>query len=105
MLFDKSALISDGDTVSFKLVNGDEIVSHVKTIQSSSYVLERPCLVVPGQKGIGLIQAMFSVDPDSTVTIDKQHVMMMAPTLDAMKSHYIQVTTGIQPVSKGSIIT
>jgi hypothetical protein len=104
MLISKST-IAKGDIASFKLVNGDEIVSRVEEIEGDVYSLNRPCLVVPSQQGIGLIQCMFSADPDTTVRVNKQHIMMMAPTFDKLQSHYIQTTTGIQPVSKGSIIS
>lgn len=104
MLISKSRKIDDGDIVSFKLVNGDEMVARVESQTDDSYVLNRPCLVVPSQQGIGLIQAMFSVDSDVNIEIRKQHVMMYAPTFDKLQSHYIQSTTGIQPVTKGGII-
>jgi len=104
MLVSKSK-IDDGDVVSFKLVNGDEIVAKVASQSDDSYVLSKPCLIVPSGQGIGMMQALFSADPDKDVEIKKQHVMMHAPTIDKLQSHYIQTTTGIQPVTKGSIIT
>lgn len=95
MLISKSRKIDDGDIVSFKLVNGDEIVGKVESQTDDAYVINRPCLVVPSQQGIGLIQAMFSVDPDQSIEVRKQHVMMHAPTFSQLQSHYIQTTTGI----------
>jgi hypothetical protein len=93
-----------GDVVTFKLVNGDEIVAKVVEILGQDYVVERPCVVVPNQQGIGIIQAMFTANPGKSIDLSKNHIMMMAPTEDRMRDHYLQVTTGIQPVTKGSII-
>ena len=59
------------------------------------YVLNRPCLVVPSKQGIGLMQALFTVDPESRVQLNRSSIIMQAITVDAMKSHYAQTTSGI----------
>ena len=45
------------------------------------------------------MQALFTADPDCKVTIKRDHILMMAPTIDAMQKHYIKTTTGIETVS------
>ena len=95
---------SSGDVLCFKVVNGDEIVAKIVEETETGFLVSRPCTVIPSQQGIGLIQAMFSVDPEIDIQVAKSHVMIAAPTFDKLQSHYIQVTTGIQTVSKGSII-
>lgn len=97
-------IIDAGDVVTFKLVNGDEIVAKMTEIGADSYTIERPCVVIPNQQGVGIMQAMFTADPSKSITLLRQHFMMMAPTEDRMRDHYLQVTTGIQPVAKGGII-
>jgi len=104
MLLNKSSY-NPGDVVGLKLVNGDEVVARLVEMSGSTWVLEKPCVVVGGAKGIGLIQAMFSLDPEKTISIKDDHVMMTCLTVPQMRDHYIQITTGIQPVTKGSIIT
>jgi len=102
MLISKSSSI--GDITSFKLTNGDEVVARIVDITNDAYTLSKPCLVVPGQQGIGLLpQAMFSVDPDTSVEVGRQHIMMMAPTVDQMQSLYLKVTTGIAVSTTGII--
>ena len=103
MLLNKSKF-SAGDIVGLKLVNGDEIIAKLVEFTDGKYLLDRPCSVVGGPKGIGLIQAMFSLDPDKSIIVAEQHVMMTCEAVPQMRDHYFQVTTGIQPVSKGSII-
>lgn len=95
---------SAGDVIGLKLVNGDEIIAKLVELTDGKYLLDRPCCVVGGAKGIGLIQAMFSLDPDKSISINESHVMMTCEAVPQMRDHYFQVTTGIQPVSKGSII-
>lgn len=91
--------------MAFKLVNGDEIIGKVESFTDTEYLLHRPCVVIGGAKGIGLMTAMFSLDTDSVVTIRAEHVMMQCSAIKQMCDHYIQVTTGIEPVSShGKIV-
>lgn len=97
--------VDKGDILAFKLVNGDEIIGKVEEITPEGFVLSRPCNVVPSQQGLGLIQSLFSANADKSVSLSKNHVIFYAPVIDQMESHYIQTTTGIAPITKGSIIT
>jgi hypothetical protein len=101
MLISKSKL-SEGSIATFKLVNGDEIIAKVTSINETSYLLNRPCTVMPSSQGLGLIQSLFAAEPDIDVEISKNHVMMAANAFDKIQDHYIQTTTGIKPV-KGII--
>ena len=91
--------------VSFKLVNGDEIVAKVIEETHDSFVINKPCTVMPSQQGIGLLQSLFTSDLNKSVGLQKAHVMLHSVTIDQMQNHYIQTTTGIEPVTKGGIIT
>lgn len=93
------------DIVSFRLVNGDEIIGKLIGEDDDNFKLDRPCTVLPSQQGIGLMQSMFTADPDLKVSISKQHVIMHSPTIDAMQKHYLKTTTGIEPITRGGIIT
>ena len=95
----------EGDIVSFKLVTGDEIVAKIVTTDSDSFEITKPCTVMPSPQGMGLIQSLFTADADVNVRLQKQHVIMHAPSIDQMQKHYIKTTTGIEPVTRGSIIT
>lgn len=95
---------SNGDIVAFKLVNGDEVVARIADSDGNGWKVERPCTVVPSPQGIGLMQSMFSADLNTPIELTKEHVMMHAPVISQLESHYIQTTTGIETVPKGSII-
>ena len=90
--------------VSFKLVNGDELVARIVDQTSDSYFIESPCLVVPAQNGVHLIQAMFSGDINTTIALNFNHVMIHVPTAKIIADHYLEVVTGIKTVNKGGII-
>mgnify|MGYP003353212048 CR=1 FL=1 len=96
--------VAVGDIVSLKLTNGDEIVGRVVSMDGDYYTVSKPTLVVPSPQGIGLINALFSVDPQIDVQFAKSHVMVIAPTFDKLQQYYIQATTGIQTVEKGGLI-
>lgn len=93
-----------GDIVSFKMVNGDEVVAKIIELGADSWKVAKPCTVIPGPQGIGLIQSLISADINTEVILNKQHVMLHAPVIAQMKDHYIQTTTGIQPVREGQIV-
>lgn len=95
----------EGDIVSFKLTNGDEIVAKIVSSDNESYEISKPCTVMPSAQGMGLIQSLFTADSDINIKLQKNHVIMHAPSIDQMQKHYIRTTTGIEPVTRGGIIT
>jgi hypothetical protein len=103
MLINKSGYSKD-DIVSFKLVNGDEIVAKIVEVNDNNYVISKPTTAMPSARGLGLIQSLFTCDLEDSMTLEKQHVMLHALTQNDVKNHYIQTTTGIQPVSAGNKI-
>ena len=89
----------------FKLVNGDEIVAKVVEETATSFQVSKPCSVVPSQQGISLMQTLFTADLNKVVTLEKAHVILNAPTIKEMESYYIKMTTGIETIPEGTIIT
>jgi hypothetical protein len=96
---------STGDIVCFKIVNGDEIVAKILETTDAGFVIERPCTVIPSAKGIGLMQSLISADINKSTTLKNEHVMMHAPVINDIQNHYLRTTTGIEPITKGGIIT
>jgi hypothetical protein len=95
----------EGDIVSFKLINGDEVVARIVDAGPNGFEITKPCTVMPSPQGMGLIQSLFTADSDVNVVLQKDHVIMHAPSIDQMQKHYIKTTTGIEPVTRGGIIT
>lgn len=96
--------IASGDVVSFKMVNGDEVVAKILDITDEGWQVSSPCTVMPSQQGLGLMQSLFSAKEDCKVFINKQHVMFFAESLEQMRVHYIKTTTGVDVIAKPGII-
>ena len=96
---------AEDDIVTFKIVNGDEIVAKIVEESDDAFTVIKPCTVMPSQQGLGLLQSLFTSDLNKSIRLEKRHVMMHAPTVEDVQNHYIKTTTGIEPVSAGSIIT
>jgi len=97
MLIQKSKL-EEGDIGTFKMSNGEEIIAKIVAKYDDGYTLSKPCVVVPNDKGIGLLSALMTADIEQNVEIKFIHIMIQAPTVEKIKTHYIQTTTGIQLV-------
>lgn len=96
----------DKDTVvSFKLVNGDELIAKVVEETNDGFTLSKPCTAIPSAQGLGLIQSLFTSELSKNVYLDRKHVMIHSITAENVKNHYIKTTTGIEPVTAGGIIT
>lgn len=93
-----------GDIVSFKLTNGDECVARIITADAAGWTVSKPCTVVPGQRGLGLVQSLFTGELDAKVSLSVNHVLMHSPTIKEMCSHYIKTTTGIETVPSGLVV-
>jgi hypothetical protein len=87
----------DGDIICFKLVTGDEVVAKLvsKSVEGD-FIVSRPCTVVPAREGLGLMQAMISMDINTNVTLKSVHILMHSPVIADIEKHYIKTTTGIQ---------
>ena len=91
--------------VSFKIMNGDELVARIVEETDDAFVLSKPTTVMPSQQGLGLMQSLFTSDLNKNIRLSKNHVMMHAPTVKDVENHYIKTVTGIEPVTPGGIIT
>lgn len=91
------------DIVTFKVVNGDELVAKIVEESDEAFTVSKPCTVMPSQQGIGLLQSLFTSSLDKNVTLDKKHVIMHCPTVQDVQNHYIKTTTGIEPVDSGIV--
>jgi hypothetical protein len=95
---------ASGDVVSFKMVNGDELVAKVVETTDEGWNVSAPCTVMPSQQGLGLMQSLFSAKEDCKVFFSKQHVMFHAESLEQMRVHYVKTTTGVDIIAKPGII-
>lgn len=104
MLLEKSKF-TDTDVVSFKLINGDEILGKYVKEDMVSFTIGRPVMLAMTKNGPAMAPIMMTVNPDNDYTINKSAVMFSGITVKEIAEQYIFQTTGIQPVSAGSIVT
>jgi hypothetical protein len=87
-----------------KIANGDEMVARITAETDDTYTATRPLTVVPGREGIQMIFALFTADPEKSVTINKTQVSLIAPSRGEVCDSYIEATTGIKPVRNSKIL-
>jgi len=85
----------EGDTVSFKLSSGEEIVARLEKEDEKTYTLKKPMVLVAQQTGLGLAPFMFSVNPDGKFVLQASSVSCIAKTEDEIGKQYLSQTTGI----------
>jgi len=99
MLVEKSKF-EVGNIINIKLVSGDEICGELVAQHDHGLEIRRPCVVVTSPEGIGLIQAMFGLDPDiENLVYKNEHIITRCHTHHKMREHYVdamkQVDSGV----------
>jgi hypothetical protein len=92
------APMKDGDTVTIKTFNGDELVARLVETKTNTYVVSKPLAIMATQQGLGLGPYTFTVNPDSKIEINKNAVIFIAKTDGEMAKQYISSTSGIKIV-------
>jgi len=92
MLIEKP--IANGDVVSLKLVNGDEIIARFEDDTDSTIKITKPLAITVGPQGLGMMPWIFLGEKD-TITLKKEHVFVMIPSKKDAANQYMQGTTGI----------
>lgn len=103
MLIEKK--FSDSDVVSLKLVSGEEIIGRFEKENDDGITLSKPMMIAMTPKGPAMAPVMMTADPESTLTFNKRLITISTISFKEVADQYVFQTTGIQPVSSGSIIT
>jgi len=92
MLINKG--FSNGDIVSIKILNGDEIVTRFESEDTDTVTISRPLALTMNGQGLGMIPWVFLGEADK-VTLKKDHVFFIVPTKKDAAHQYMEGTTGI----------
>jgi hypothetical protein len=84
-----------GDTVSFKLTSGEEIVARLEEETDKSYTVKKPMVLIAQQQGLGLAPFMFSVSPSGKFVLQSNAVSCIAKTEEEIGKQYVSQTSGI----------
>jgi len=88
---------AEGDVVTFKLVNGDEILARILATNTDSWTITKPLTLESREKGLGLLQTVMSMDINDPAELQKSSVMIHAATVKELADHYIRTTTETSP--------
>ena len=85
----------NGDTVSFKLSSGEELVARLEEESGEYFSLKKPMVLVAQTEGLGLAPFMFSVNPDGKFMLRADTVSCVAKTQEEISKQYTATTSGI----------
>jgi hypothetical protein len=89
-----------GQVYTLKLNSGEELIARIVEQNEKFITVDNPVSVAPGPQGMGLVPSLFTADPREKVTININSVAVLASTEDAVKTKYIEATTGIRVPEK-----
>ena len=86
--------ISTGDTVSIKLISGEEIIARLDEETTDYVKVSKPLTVSLGPQGLGMIPFIF-LNGSNTVILKHIHIIAMGVAKKEAADQYLQGTTGI----------
>ena len=86
--------ISSGDTVSIKLISGEEIIARLEEETTDYVKVSKPLTVSLGPQGLGMIPFVFLAQSE-TIKLNMNHVMVLSLSKKDAADQYVQGTTGI----------
>jgi len=88
---------SQGDVVSIKLINGDEIIAKVEAEDADTVTISRPMALTMGPQGLGMIPWVF-LGEESKIVLEKQKTFFIVTSKPQASKQYLEDTTGISLV-------
>jgi hypothetical protein len=92
MLLEKP--IAEGDVVSIKLINGDELIARLESDDHKGITVNRPLALTMQGGGLGMVPWVLLGDKDN-ITLNRDHIFAMVPSKKDAAAQYLQGTTGI----------
>lgn len=88
-----------GDTVSVKLISGEEVVGRIGELTQDVVILTKPMTFIMGPQGLGMVPYMFSAPQDAKIKIKESAIVAIVKTDENVNKQYIQQTTGLKLAS------
>jgi hypothetical protein len=92
MLINKG--FTNGDVVSLKLVNGDELIARFEEETADTLTISKPLAITIGPQGLGMMPWMFLGNSEK-FKLSKTHVFTMVASKEDASKQYLEGTTGI----------
>jgi hypothetical protein len=94
MLLNLKKDFENGDVVSIKLINGDEIIARYESEDEHTVTISRPLAITMSPQGMGLIPWVF-LGVDESVTLRKKNTFFIVASKGEAAKQYTEGTTGI----------
>lgn len=94
MLLNLKKDFENGDVVSIKLINGDELIARYESEDENNITISRPLAITMSAQGMGLIPWVF-LGVDDTVVLRKKNTFFVVPSKGEAAKQYTEGTTGI----------
>lgn len=88
----------------FKMNSGEELVAKVVSMQDNMVTIKDPVSIAPSPQGMGLIPSLFTADHDKNIVLNTNNVALYGMTEVAIRSKYIEATTGIATPTQKKVI-
>jgi hypothetical protein len=83
-----------GDIVSLKLINSDELIAEFESETEDAIKVRRPLALTINEQGLGMMPWML-LGSDEFITLQRSHVMAVSASKKDAASQYTRGTTGI----------
>ena len=99
---DVEKVMADVNIRQFKLMNGDEIICLVESINETNFMIDRPFKVIvnPIKTDAFNLVPWFDLSLTNTFTIDKSMVVAHAVVADSIKETYIKFAVTLDQASQ-----
>lgn len=87
---------SNGDVITLKLTSGEELIARFEEDTASGIKVSKPMVLSISQQGVGMMPYLFTVNPDTMVTVESSAISVTAKTDEEFAKQYTTSTTGIQ---------
>lgn len=87
--------LDSNEIYTFKTAGGEEIIARVLEQSAAWIEISNPVSVAPTPQGMGLVPGLFTADPRQQTQLNIDNVVLIARTDDAVRTKYIEATTGI----------
>jgi hypothetical protein len=108
MIIEKKPVLNNGDTISFRLTSGDEIIAKLISSDETSITISKPIVVQmqmvnPQQAGLAFAPFMATVDDGTTKFRFERSRLICDPVTPRqdIAAKYIQMTTGLEVPTGG----
>lgn len=94
--------IQSNEIYTFKLLSGEEVIARVVDVSSDSLTVTKPLSIAFTQQGVQMMPTLFTGDPNRDISVNKSAIVMCVKPREDVTNHYIEGTTGIQPVTSNA---